>query len=125
MTNQVGFQAKQTRRGLDEDSMKNQIYLIPGLFGFTELGAFNYFHQVAEILRKQLYEQGVDAEIIEVETIPTGSVKRRAERLIETVRDHGGLRFVVRPCRDDAGSRGVANGAVRGAGQRACRRRVQ
>ncbi|MBS3803830.1 MAG: hypothetical protein KGY54_04725 [Oleiphilaceae bacterium] len=71
--------------------MKNQIYLIPGLFGFTELGAFNYFHQVAEILRKQLYEQGVDAEIIEVETIPTGSVKRRAERLIGAVCEHGGL----------------------------------
>jgi triacylglycerol esterase/lipase EstA (alpha/beta hydrolase family) len=71
--------------------MKNQVYLIPGLFGFTELGAFNYFHQVAEILKQQLDEQGVDAEIIEVETIPTGSVRRRAERLIRTVSDHGGL----------------------------------
>lgn len=71
--------------------MKNQIYLIPGLFGFTELGAFNYFHRVALVLKKQLSKQGITAEIIEVETIPTGSVKRRAERLIEAVREHGGL----------------------------------
>lgn len=71
--------------------MSTQIYLVPGFFGFTELGTFSYFHRVAETLESHLREKGIDAEVIEVDTIPTGSVPRRATRLIETVRANGGL----------------------------------
>jgi len=68
-----------------------QVYPVPGFFGFTELGSFNYFHRVSEVLGQALKERGVDAEIIETETVPTGSIRRRARRLIQSVRMHGGL----------------------------------
>jgi triacylglycerol lipase len=69
-----------------------QVYLVPGFLGFTELGSFSYFHRVSEVLRQDLLDRGVDAEIIEVDTLPTGSIRRRAERLLETVTERGGLR---------------------------------
>ena len=68
-----------------------QVYLVPGFFGFTELGAFNYFNRVSEVLGQALAEHSIDAEIIETDTLPTGSIRRRAIRLLETVRKHGGL----------------------------------
>jgi hypothetical protein len=68
-----------------------QIYLVPGFFGFTELGSFNYFNRVSEVLGQALREFSVDAEIIEADTLPAGSIRRRAIRLLETVREHGGL----------------------------------
>jgi triacylglycerol lipase len=68
-----------------------QVYLVPGFFGFTELGSFNYFNRVSEVLGKALCERSVDAEIVETETLPTGSVRRRAIRLLEVVRARGGL----------------------------------
>lgn len=68
-----------------------QIYLVPGFFGFKELGAYSYFDHVAEATEGNLQKKGIDAEIIEVDTIPTGSIRRRAARLIESVRENGGL----------------------------------
>ena len=68
-----------------------QIYLVPGFFGFKELGAYSYFHRVAEVIEANMGKKGIDAEIVEVDTIPTGSIRRRAVRLIETVRENGGL----------------------------------
>jgi triacylglycerol lipase len=68
-----------------------QVYLVPGFFGFTELGSFNYFNRVSEVFGQALVERSIDAEIIETDTLPTGSIRRRATRLLETVRKHGGL----------------------------------
>jgi hypothetical protein len=68
-----------------------QVYLVPGFFGFTELGSFNYFHRVSEVLGEALAEHSVDAEIIEVDTVPTGSIRRRALRLLAVVQRRGGL----------------------------------
>jgi triacylglycerol esterase/lipase EstA (alpha/beta hydrolase family) len=68
-----------------------QIYLVPGFFGFTALGAYNYFHRVAEILEHALRKHQIDAQIIEVDTLPTGSIIRRSLRLLETVKKNGGL----------------------------------
>ena len=68
-----------------------QIYLVPGFFGFTELGSFNYFNRVSEVFGQALAEHSVDAEIIETDTLPTASIRRRAIRLLEVVREHGGL----------------------------------
>ncbi len=69
-----------------------QVYLVPGFLGFTELGSFNYFHRVSDVLGEALQEHFVDAEIIEVDTVPTGSIRRRAARLLGIVREHGGLK---------------------------------
>jgi len=68
-----------------------QVYLVPGFFGFTELGSFSYFHRVSEVLGQALRDRGLEAEIIEVDTLPTASIRRRAARLLETVEQRGGL----------------------------------
>lgn len=70
----------------------SQVYLVPGFFGFTAIGGLNYFHRVEEVLTQFLKERGVDTEVIEVETQPTGSIRRRAIRLMDTVIACGGER---------------------------------
>lgn len=68
-----------------------RIYLVPGFFGFTSIGALNYFHCVSEALRDGLDRCGYPATIVECETQPSGSIARRAERLRRTVAETGGL----------------------------------
>ncbi len=70
---------------------KKQIYLVPGFFGFKSLGSLNYFHRVKETLEDALERRGKKAEIIECCTQPTGSITRRANRLLDTVINSGGL----------------------------------
>ncbi len=68
------------------------IYLVPGFFGFTSLGAVNYFHRVSatldEALRNREHKR---ARIFECPTQPTGSIRTRADRLLETILETGGL----------------------------------
>jgi triacylglycerol lipase len=68
-----------------------QVYLVPGFFGFASLGSLSYFQRVADVLRRGLQRHGLDAEIIEVNTRPTSSLRRRALMLLEEVRVRGGL----------------------------------
>jgi triacylglycerol lipase len=68
-----------------------QIYLVPGFFGFASLGSLSYFQRVADVLRRGLARRDLDAEIIEVNTRPTSSLRRRALMLLEEVRIRGGL----------------------------------
>ncbi len=72
-------------------SKKVKVYLVPGFFGFTALGDFNYFRLVAEILTEALAERGVDADVHPCPTQPTGSIPRRAQRLLQHVLSTGGL----------------------------------
>jgi len=58
------------------------VYLIPGFFGFTSLGSLNYFLGVQELLTERLAAHGVDAVVHETETLPTGSIRHRAVRLL-------------------------------------------
>ncbi|ACY18471.1 esterase/lipase family protein [Haliangium ochraceum] len=66
------------------------VYLVPGFFGFTSLGSMNYFQRVSDVLFEALRERGCDARVIECATQPTGSIPRRAERLLERVLETGG-----------------------------------
>ena len=50
------------------------IYLIPGFFGFTNLGRFRYFVHVDRFLRERLAERGVKARVHVVRTHPTASL---------------------------------------------------
>jgi hypothetical protein len=61
------------------------VYLIPGFFGFTSLGSLNYFLGVHELLSERLAAHGVDAVVHETETLPTGSIRQRAVRLLHRV----------------------------------------
>lgn len=67
-----------------------QVYLVPGFFGFNEIGSLNYFNKVSEVLQDALAERSLEAEVIETGTLPAGSIRRRAVRLIDHVREHGG-----------------------------------
>jgi hypothetical protein len=61
------------------------IYLIPGFFGFTNLGRLRYFTHVDRFLRARLAERGVAARVHVVRTHPTASLPVRAALLVETL----------------------------------------
>ena len=61
------------------------IYLIPGFFGFTNLGRFRYFIHVDRFLRERLAERGVRARVHVVRTHPTASLPARAALVVETL----------------------------------------
>jgi triacylglycerol lipase len=67
------------------------IYLVPGFFGFSKIASFSYFRGVSEILEKYLSKKNVEVKIFETSTQPTGSITRRARRLIDEIINTGGL----------------------------------
>lgn len=68
-----------------------QVYLVPGFFGFAHMEALTYFQGVAESLTQALERRGVEAQVLECRTQPTASIRRRAEHLVDVVRENGGL----------------------------------
>ncbi len=64
---------------------KADVYLIPGFFGFADIGGITYFHHVVDVIVDALRERGVEARTFGVKTRPTASIRRRAGRLLETV----------------------------------------
>jgi len=69
----------------------HKVYLVPGFFGFDQIGAMSYFRRVGSVLQDALAELDFDAEIIELNTAPTSSIRRRAIQLMEAVERTGGL----------------------------------
>ncbi|MBU1219934.1 hypothetical protein KKF34_07970 [Myxococcota bacterium] len=67
----------------------DKIFLVPGFFGFTRLGSLSYFHGVADFLNSHFAKTGFKAQIIECQTKPTGSIKRRAECVLDEVIKQG------------------------------------
>jgi pimeloyl-ACP methyl ester carboxylesterase len=65
--------------------MKHHIFLIPGFFGFADLGRITYFHHVSEYLEEVFAELDFEAEITPVSTLPTASIRRRTLELLETI----------------------------------------
>lgn len=70
--------------------MQHDIYLIPGFFGFADIGGITYFHHVNAFLTEQLAQLGVEARIHGVKTLPTASIRRRAGRLLEQIAETAG-----------------------------------
>ena len=68
------------------------VYLVPGFFGFTSVGAVSYFHDVERSLDRALRRRGVEARIVRCRTQPTASIPRRADDLRKQVIRSGGLR---------------------------------
>ncbi|MGM0575407.1 MAG: esterase/lipase family protein [Myxococcota bacterium] len=66
------------------------VYLVPGFFGFQSFGAFDYFQRVADVLREQLEARGLYPRVIECSTQPTGSIRNRADRVLQQVLESGG-----------------------------------
>ena len=61
------------------------IYLVPGFFGFTNLGRLRYFAHVREFLVARCAALGIDAAVRVVKTFPTSSLPKRAACVLETI----------------------------------------
>lgn len=65
--------------------MTHHVVLIPGFFGFEALGELRYFAGVADALERALDERGVAAEVSELPTLPTASIRVRAAAVLDRV----------------------------------------
>jgi hypothetical protein len=79
-------------RGQNAAMAKPLVFLVPGFFGFTSVGAVSYFEDVEQALGRALGRRGVQARIVRCATQPTASIRRRAEALRRQVIRAGGLR---------------------------------
>lgn len=68
-----------------DQTLVHHIYLIPGFFGFSNLGNVLYFRAVREMLAHTFAARGERVEIYGVKTFPTGSLARRARRVLEEI----------------------------------------
>ncbi len=68
-------------------SKAHHVVLVPGFFGFANLGDFTYFGHVRDLLAELGSAFGVDGEVLVVRTEPTASLPRRAALLCEAVSD--------------------------------------
>jgi hypothetical protein len=71
---------------------KRLVFLVPGFFGFTSIGAVSYFEDVEQALALALRRRRVEARIVRCATQPTASIPRRADALRRQVIASGGLR---------------------------------
>lgn len=80
-----------------QESMKKRhfVYLVPGFFGFANLGGITYFHHVHDALQAEFNQRGLEVEIIPVATLPTGSIRARTARLVEQVAATAGEKGVI------------------------------
>jgi len=65
--------------------MKRHVFLIPGFFGFANLGDFAYWGPVRHKLQGLLDDAGMPAEIHCVKSLPTASLRARTRRLLEAI----------------------------------------
>ena len=65
----------------------HHILLVPGFFGFANLGDFTYFGHVRNWLASAGPDLGIDGEVRVARTEPTASLTRRAALLCEAVSD--------------------------------------
>ena len=56
---------------------KHHLVLIPGLFGFAQLGGFDYFTHVEEALASRFLERDAECDFVLVSSPPTGSIVRQ------------------------------------------------
>jgi len=74
---------------------RHHIVLVPGLFGFAQLGGFDYFMHVEEALASRFLERDADCEFVLVSSPPTGSIVHRTQVLMDAIE---------KACSDDAGA---------------------
>ncbi|MFT5460454.1 MAG: triacylglycerol lipase [Myxococcota bacterium] len=63
----------------------SHLYLIPGFFGFADIGDFRYFDHLHRALEDALAARGLRMQIHDVHTRPTASLSARAARLLEVM----------------------------------------
>lgn len=68
----------------------HHIFLIPGFFGFDNLGDLAYFAHVTEALSLSLARAGAQARLHVVRTLPTASLRQRTALLVAEMQQHAG-----------------------------------
>jgi hypothetical protein len=63
----------------------HHVYLVPGFFGFANLGRITYFGHVRRFLAERLRARGLEAHLHVVRVRPTASLPRRSAELAETI----------------------------------------
>jgi triacylglycerol lipase len=63
----------------------HHVYLVPGFFGFANLGDLKYFGHVREFLLACFARRGLALHVDVVATRPTASLPRRAERVLSAI----------------------------------------
>lgn len=63
----------------------HHVLLVPGFFGFTNLGDLRYFGHVRNALLERFAARGLPVSVEVVRTLPTASLPRRAARVAETL----------------------------------------
>ncbi len=64
---------------------RQHVLLVPGFFGFANLGDFAYFGHVREAFEGHMRRRGIPGDVRVVQTFPTASLPRRAARVAESV----------------------------------------
>ena len=59
-----------------------RIYLSPGLFGFKQIGAYDYFQHLERELEHRFLAAGREMKLHRVEAAPTASMRRRASTFV-------------------------------------------
>jgi pimeloyl-ACP methyl ester carboxylesterase len=67
--------------------VKHHIYLVPGFFGFINLGELVYFGHAYDYLKAELGRRGVEAEVVIVLSHPTASIRTRTADLLKAVQE--------------------------------------
>jgi hypothetical protein len=65
--------------------MQRHVFLIPGFFGFANLGDFTYWGPVHDKLLELLDDAGLPAHIHSVKSLPTASLRQRTRKLAEAI----------------------------------------
>lgn len=71
-------------------SVKHHIYLVPGFFGFTNLGELVYYGHVRDFLEAEFARRGVEAEVVAILSHPTASIRQRAADLLRGIQETAG-----------------------------------
>jgi triacylglycerol lipase len=69
----------------DQPPEPHFVFLIPGMFGFARLAGYDYFVHVERELTRRFASAGQRCELVLVPSPPTGSIRRRARVLAETI----------------------------------------
>jgi triacylglycerol lipase len=64
---------------------RHHVILIPGFFAFAGLGELKYWSGVDTVLKQAFDAYGLSVEVIEIETLPTASIRFRATRVLEAI----------------------------------------
>ena len=68
----------------------HHFFLVPGFFGFANLGEFYYFSHPYELLKTNGPLRGIDVRVTRVPTHPTASLRKRALTLFHTIKREAG-----------------------------------